>query len=415
MTFPVLLAALTSVSFVSDAGGPVGRSFAIGALDYDQVRPSVAYDHERQEYLVVWHNEWPGNKDIYGQRVARKGTPVGPWFAISFGPDNRYNPDVTFNHAANEYLVVWEHEHGVEYSVRAQRVSISGQLMGSEITVAQPVSWHDSFKSPAVAYASTSGKYLVVWERRWEFGVDVLAQCLYDNGTPEGPPNLIASATGAGDDCERPDVAYNHRRNEYLVAWQRRNPVAGDYDIYARRVQGNGTPLFPESIQIMVWEKDQIAPAVAAIPTAGPEGQYLIVWEHRYAPTDGNIIMQRVAGSGSLLGELTLVTGGPDDETNPAVAGNESSQRYLVVWSHAYAPPVPDVKIFASSVSPEGQALRWGLLEGVTAHHAALASGPLGDVLVAYDDTDMMGTNRDIRGLLWGTRIYLPTMVRGYR
>ena len=46
--------------------------------DADRYRPAVAYNYVRGQYLVVWHNTWPGgHQDIYAQRVSDTGKLVG--------------------------------------------------------------------------------------------------------------------------------------------------------------------------------------------------------------------------------------------------------------------------------------------------------------------------------------------------
>jgi hypothetical protein len=42
-----------------------------------------------------------------------------------------------------------------------------------------------------------------------------------------------------------------------------------------------------------------------------------------------------------------------------------------------------------------------------------VASGPLGDSLVAFDD-QVFSANRDTYGQLWGTRVYLPLTMRRF-
>ncbi len=407
----ILLVGLLVPRAASKAGAPIGFNFPISALGDQQVFPAVAYSSEREEYLVVWHNEWPGNKDIYGQRVSKNGTLAGPWSAISFGPGDRYYPDVAYNSKRNEYLVVWEHKVGAEYSIRARRVSATGESLGGEVTVASPPTMHDEFKKPAVDYAFASDKYLVVWEYHWEFGVNIECQKLSSTGAVEGASQTVS---GAGVLVRgQPDVAYNRRRNEYLVVWQQREPSAGKHNIYARRVRGDGTPMHPESIQVNYSVGDQVDPAVAAVPTAGPQGQYLVVWKGLlFGP--GYIRATRLGGEGDPIWPMFFIQQESTLERgNPAVAGNESAQQYLVVWRQASAPPFAFEGIGARTVPTEGSLLGEATgLGGIFADHPAVASGPLGDFLVAFDDQPPLPTGRDIWGQLWGNRIYLPILTR---
>ena len=46
-------------------------------------------------------------------------------------------------------------------------------------------------------------------------------------------------------------------------------------------------------------------------------------------------------------------------------------------------------------------------------YEAAIAAGPSGDFLIAFDDNEVFGTSsRGIYGWLWGNRAYLPGVLR---
>ena len=88
-------------------GAPIGQQFVISGDPEQEVYPSVAYNSQRQEYLVVWSNDRAGNDDIRAQRVSKDGALIGGSFYISAGPgaDRRY-PDVAYNTQQDQYLVV---------------------------------------------------------------------------------------------------------------------------------------------------------------------------------------------------------------------------------------------------------------------------------------------------------------------
>ena len=95
--------------------GQIGYNFTIrNEIGLVEEKPSVAYSSDRQEYLVVWYNDRPGNDDIRAQRVSKNGTLVGGPFYVSAGAgaDRRY-PTVAYNSKNGQYLVVWEHNDGL--------------------------------------------------------------------------------------------------------------------------------------------------------------------------------------------------------------------------------------------------------------------------------------------------------------
>ena len=59
----------------------IGPEFQISPTqnpDAHRFLPAVAYNSLQKQYLVVWHNQWSGSRDIYGQRLGSNGQLVGP-------------------------------------------------------------------------------------------------------------------------------------------------------------------------------------------------------------------------------------------------------------------------------------------------------------------------------------------------
>jgi hypothetical protein len=396
---------------VAYAGQPVGSTIFIytdTTDNADQVHSAVAYNSAWEEYLVVWWNDRPGRDDIYGQRVSRDGMPIGHWFPVfdNPGPEMRY-PDVAYNIERNEYLVVWEQEDGTLPNIRGRVLSAEGDRLGKELVLGSG-SGLRSRSRPAVAYASTSDRYLVVWTSHVLGSVsnDIEGQSLLGSGEPTGGNFLIAEGTWQATP-EQPDLAYNRSRNEYLVAWQQ---MSVDYDIYGRRVQGSGAPMGPGPFVISAQSGDDTAPAVAAIPTIPNEGQYLVVWASPWSPANVDIYGRRIRGDGSSEGPILWIAPVGGNAANPAVAGSEGAGQYLVAWNEVIFPPDPYSGVRARALTLQGELLGEGAwLWWFYSDHPAVASGPLGDFLVTFDALEV---DRGIYGQLWGNRSYLPLMVR---
>jgi hypothetical protein len=118
------------------------------------IQPQVAYNSANQEYLVVWGEMVPfgGNfipGRILGQRVAEDGTLLGSAFQIfSNGTYSR----VAYNPALNEYLVITAPGTGI----LGQRVSNSGTLIGGSIGLMTDQSYG------RILYNELSADYLLV-------------------------------------------------------------------------------------------------------------------------------------------------------------------------------------------------------------------------------------------------------------
>jgi hypothetical protein len=152
---------------------------------------------------------------------------------------------------------------------------------------------------------------------------------------------------------------------------------------------------------------------VAALPNATAEGQYLVVFELLF-PGDSDIYSRFVSGVG-VVGAGQYFAGSLEDETNPSVAGSESANRYLIVWSRPTTPPIVYDYIEGRTISSTGLMGGNMYVGGFPlADNAVVSSGPTGDFLVAFKDQQPPSADSGIYGQLWGNRTYLPLSLRNH-
>jgi hypothetical protein len=396
----VLVLTLTLAS-TTDAGGPVGsgRFLIHNDAGVTEEAAKLAYNTQQQEYLVVWKDT-----EIWGRRVTADDALVGPDFRISPVGEGA-SPDVAYNIATNEYLVVWE----TAASVRGQRLSALGTLEGGVITIAAgnyPPPGFDGwyYDQPAVAYASTSERYLVTFRYRADSdnGSSILAKSILSDGTPEQINPFTLAQHSNVLLPEAPAVAYNRSRNEFLVAWQQ--TVGPDIDVYGRRVKmSGGADVLGGDFYIgTAASQDETAPAVAAIPTVPDEGQYLVAWE-RDVGGNRNIVAAAVAWDGT-VGIPQALAATPWGEYRPAAAGSEAHDQFLVTWTWIPVPGTqPMMEVQARTLALDGTVLHDTVdVGGGQVFDSAVAAGSGGDFLVAFDDNETLGTtSRGIYGRRW--------------
>jgi hypothetical protein len=410
------LAVFLLIPIATNAGSAIDGLFVISAGSEQEVYPSIAYNSQRQEYLVVWYNDRPGNDDIRAQRVSKNGALIGGPFYISTGSgaDRRY-PQVAYNRQQDQYLVVWEHYDNASmapgYGIYGRRVSGTGAVLdANDIVIRSTGANLYTPATPAVAYASTSGKYLVVWAETWHpmpITHGIYGQVVSSTGALDG--GMFTISEGAGNAArEQPDVAYNRHANRYLVVWQQLTGAL--WDVHGQQVHGGGG-LYQGDITIAYYTKSSMAPAVAAIPTSPTTYTFMVAWEFQYAPGDRDIYGRLVAEDGTPGTGFWISWANGLDESSPAVAGDELAKQYLVVWRHPLG--VVDKPIHGRAISSAG-ALRGQVAEfsGVAADRAAVASGPTGDFMAAWQDQPVFATNTNIYGQVWGNREYLPLLLR---
>ena len=112
-----------AVAAAASMAAPVGNAIPIVAEStLTELAPAVAYNGDRDEYLVVWYNDRPGNDDIRAQRVDGSGVLLGGPFYIAAGSGvERRNPSVAYSSGQQRYLVVYEHDDGTYSRIYGQR------------------------------------------------------------------------------------------------------------------------------------------------------------------------------------------------------------------------------------------------------------------------------------------------------
>jgi hypothetical protein len=397
---------LPGLTLIVNAAGSMGDAFPIRAESEVEVNPAIAYNGQWQEYLVVLWNDRPGCDDIRAERVDRNGARLGgKWVAAGCPAEHRY-PDVAYNSQRNEYLVVWVEETGGVFYIRSLSLSAEGQPLVGPTTLVQDT---NPLHSPAVAYATQSDDYLVVWEDDFPGGSSIIGRVVSSDGQAQ-PGYVEVSQDPGGQYRQQPDLAYNRHANGFLVVWQQWDSTYNLWDIHGRLVNGDGGTPFA-SFFVDNWMVDTTAPAVAAIPSTSTSYNYLVVWE-KAGVGDRDIYARLIEENGTPApGGFYVSVDTTIDESAPAVAGDEAGQRYLVTWRHPLG--VVDVPIHGRAVSAEGSLVYdEAAFGGPSADSPAVAAGSTGTFLVAWQDKSVFATNTDILGQLWGNRVYLPTVVR---
>ncbi len=405
-----------SVAAVTGSGVPVGSTFRIDAMATAVSHPAVTYNSYAHEYLVVWQTDAPNAGNIWAARVARDGRVLGTYEVESGGGVTRSNPDVAYNEQDHDYYVVWQYQDGAYMRIRGKPFNPTGPIYGS-IQLSTGAALKNCYE-PAIAYASSAHTFIVVWERHVvaSLASDIEAQILTGGGAFSGGNFFIKQGT-INNSHSQPDVAYNRSRNEYLVVWTWHDAVSPNDDILGRIVTRDGV-LLGNELYVGYHTPPEVAPAVAGMPTTTNNGSYLVAWQLAYTATDHDIYARTIPGRIGVdpalpVGNVVLVAATGQNETVPAAAANEPTDRYLVTWTEDYAPP------FTVNTGIKGRELTLaGTLDGAAkwaggafSGHSAVAAGPTGDFLVPYDEAGLFG-GVDIWGRLWGRRVYVPLVLK---
>ena len=192
--------------------------------------PRVAWNSYRNEYMVIWNafdtsGGFPGNpNDVAGSRISNGGSILGTYIFTS--GTSPHQADITYNIAADEYLVVWEHAYPgpcCDWDIRGQELDVSGNLVGSELIISQTSD--DELYPDVVARPGPFRDYLAIWQRTTSAGEAIYASRW---GEPGVTPYYFEVASAAFWNNKAPAVATDSPG--YLIVYE--GDSTGDPTVY---------------------------------------------------------------------------------------------------------------------------------------------------------------------------------------
>ncbi|WP_448337800.1 HYR domain-containing protein [Chloroflexus aurantiacus] len=351
----------------------------------DAFEPDIAYNPVTNQYLVVYARPREGGGsnefEIYGQFIdAATGALIAPTasgaevsgtaFRISRNGNDRstdpfdaYSPVVSYSARDNVFLVAWTADNtnplidcnnpdagragyraGGAFEIYVQVVAADGDLLirdecgnpqDDRISEINVLFYQNNFESrnpdwdafsPAVAYNSQNGEFLICWsddrangflsqpfaEQGGEFEIRCQRFSLDPHPTRRfigqiGPNDFLISRAGFSTsaagyarpdyDAVTPAIAYNSVDNQWFVVWSADNNASGvedgEFEIYGQVLAADGT-------------QAHLLPGIGA--------------NYR----DDHRISQ--------IGEATGCDNASCDAYRPAVAYNPDRNQYLVAW-----------------------------------------------------------------------------------
>ena len=392
----------------------LGEIFTISAEnDLHETSPAVAYNPDREEYLVVWMNESTKNF-IQAQRLDKHGNKIGGAIDIADAAGHHmFFPDVTYNAQHNQYLVVWYDLNKTTMSgdIYARRISPTGTLMDPfDILVAGNDSNVDAY-TPAVAYSSESDRYMLVWA---EYDMSTTNPIIYTQKmTHEGyyDGSAVPLITPSTEYLGKIDIAYNPSIDRHLIVWEEFSSADNLHNILGIQVHGDGGT-YSTKFTINSFPNDSILPAVAAISNPSGDIKFLVVHQYEWELHDNDIHAYFIEKNNAVA-HLTFPANSVNNETMPAVAGSEDSGKYLVVWRESFG--VGDNHIRGRLFDTDGNYLE-GVYElnGEYALEGATAAGDQGNFLIAWQDYPGGQMNPDIFGAILSQQnyIYIPLITQ---
>jgi hypothetical protein len=152
-------------------GTPLGPEFRVNTYTtYGQDSPAIAAD-PAGNFVVVWDGSHPDDSSgVFGQRFASSGAPLGPEFRVNTTTaDFQITPSVAADSAGN-FVVAWTNNAGyggAPPDVFGQRFASDGTPLGPEFGIA---TYTTNGQNRTAIAADSAGNFVVIWDSAGEDG-----------------------------------------------------------------------------------------------------------------------------------------------------------------------------------------------------------------------------------------------------
>ncbi len=407
-------------------GTLLGGEIEVAIAPNHQSNPDIVVRSGSPEYLVVWsdyRNVDTSSLDIWGQPIGADGAVLGDNTRISNRPGQQRHPAVGYCASSDSYFTVWEEDEDAvgpwKFFIFGQQVSAAThQPVGTTITVT--ADYEDrAFQQVRADLVCNPAQdeCLALFRDARDASLgsgsnnDIYGQRLSCVGETllrdDIPITVQYSEKPGGNKQNAPVGAYNDRADQYMIVWQdERNDddasSAGDHgDIYGQLLSGVGRRLntgININIPITTATGHQEQPAIAY---STRDNLYLVVWAD-YRGADADIYGQVLLPSGFPIGPEIVISDATGDQVAPAVAYNQSTGQFLIVWQDHRMLTSTGADIYGYLLNPQswlGLYLPMALADGQPAWPEtaeAAARSWLQSQTNRYDQPgDIPGYNRD--------------------
>jgi hypothetical protein len=298
---------------------------------YPQYMPLVVPDG-RGNYFVSWRDDRHGYGQIYCQKLDGGGNPLWPAEAVQVCPTLGWEDHHRMiSDTAGGVILVWVDErYGfLSHYIYAQRLDENGNLIWT--TSGAPICLFDYLKTFLECIPDGAGGGIVTWHDNGSGPENVYAQRFTHSGTilwtARGEPVCEASGDQIGPHLTS-DAA-----GGAIIAWL--DGRDGRDDIYAQRIGANGASMW-QTDGIMLRKGPDASGLDWAIPdiVRDENGGAIITWQE--GPGDPglwDIFAQRIDGAGSLLWPDTAVAicQAPGGQYYPQIGLNGDSGA-IITW-----------------------------------------------------------------------------------
>ncbi|HKV12867.1 MAG TPA: PPC domain-containing protein [Thermoanaerobaculia bacterium] len=361
---------------------PVGPGMRLNSTTQgDQTFPAASTGFQGNT-VAVWEtfDVPPACRVIRGQRLQPGGQFLGfeseiSGVSICDGGPNAQAPKVAVSPLSNLFVASWGLEPGSfptdQLQVLARRFDFRTGPLGSSFLVEGDNS-AASRGVDAVSFNPANERFLLAWTNGYIGTLSPVVQLWGRTYTPAGAAltDPFQFAKGAGSAIWRPDGL--------LAAWADGEPLLNvPYELFASRFNGNGIP------NGAVFDVSDLGSPRDVALAANRAGDALLVWTAEDGANRG-VFAQLYNGAGNPRTPRFRVSVQPVGiDSTFAVASDGDG--FLVAWDDVGDPPQVHARLISAAGTPIGAPFRADPFNSRTQRHPAVAAGPEGSFLVAWE------------------------------
>jgi hypothetical protein len=246
--------------------------------------------------IVAWADSRGLASHIYAQRVSGSGAPLWTADGVALagsGPGPSQTRPQIVSDGANGAIVIWSEWRPTTLDdLYAQRVNGAGIPLWSPGAV--PLCAAASTQHHVTVASDGAGGVIVVWED-WRTAKDIYARRVDAAGTPLWTVDGVALCTAGG--AQNPE-AITDGVGGAIVTWEDFRSGLGD--VYAQRVDAVGTPLWTQNgVGLCTHASNQRSPVISTDATGGA----IVIWDdYRSGGSSlSDVYGRRVDASGTAL------------------------------------------------------------------------------------------------------------------
>ncbi len=297
--------------------------------------------------IITWFDIRDAHTDIFAQRIDASGAIMwgGGGVPVCTASNNQLDPKIASDGAGGA-IITWEDRRSNQ-DIYAQRIDGSGTVLWASNGI--PVcSQADGQRDPLIV-SDGAGGAIIIWIDDRDFFFDLFAQRLDASGTVLWTTDGVVIRSASGDASD-PQITTDCAGGALIAWYDERN---GNYDIFAQRINGEGTVLWTvNGVPVCTAPGNQQNAGVAHDGNCGA----IVSW---YDETGewGEVYAQRLDYSGSAqwgAGGIIVCTY-EESKSFPSIA-SDGDGGAIVVW---YEYRVSSSDIYGQHLGPSGT-LEWG-------------------------------------------------------